>query len=204
MPSNSKGPSKVTAAQKKEARKMLDALVTRREANINRDPLGTRKEHNTEYGPFGVSKGRGGQPYVTTRRDDYAGETIGKGRYTNLKMSVKDLKEVTRKHPGKPPKKARRDRRKAALRGIVLRAENSLQRTPGADKLLRASIRRAERHGLGYNEIFTGEAPLFAMAKKGEAQAYNEFREGSDNLTEAQMDVFEYMSQSSDGSDVET
>lgn len=186
---------------------LLKKLKTRREKNMSsRATLGKRVARETGFGPIGVSRGRGGQPMVSSRKGDFeeGGSSVGRGRYSELSVEVGDLEDIfTKKRPSPGSRYKKKMRRAAMLRGIVMNAENSEQRYPGSDKIVRAAVRTAKANGLGYKEIFTGDSPLFAMAAKGGAQSYNRYLETGEGLTEEQEGVLDYMSEDSSGSDVE-
>lgn len=179
-----------------------NARAEKRAQKAPRPPLGKRRESDTLFGPVGVSKGRGNQPYVTTRQEDFPGEKSIRGTYDSLQtmLGTPGLLEkvVAATKRGAKPKGGKKSRPAATLLGIVGEAES--MRFPGADKVFRSVARRV-KDAKSWKRAFSGNDPIFAMAAKGGAQAYNEALSGKRSLTQEQLDAAANMSDSSDDED---
>ncbi|AYL99047.1 DUF4157 domain-containing protein [Mucilaginibacter celer] len=182
--------------------KLMDAMSRLRRAHQRAEkrrmvspdaPLGKKRIVATAFGPVGVSKGRGGQPNVTSRQEDFNGAVLKSGRYKDLEISAAEAGMLS----GKAGKLSdSRKRKLAMLVGITGHAERS--RFSASGKISRQAFRNVRDGKRNYKQSFVGDNPDFAMAAKGGAQAYHRALKGEQELTKPQQKLIEEMSDSSD------
>jgi hypothetical protein len=162
----------------------------------SRDWAGETHRIETAAGPFTFHRGRGQQPYIRTRREDFAGANVDDD-YDSIVRVLSDanprveerrayliLRMARGGRPSLAHETAQVRRAMTYLLGLTQVAEESRRRTPGSAAAARASLRTIADGTSTFHAQFNRTNGLFVAARRGGTAAMREVAAGKRQLDE--------------------